>query len=64
MCVQLLIVDDRIAIVGSADVTDRSMNGDRDSEVNSLCAATFFLFFSFLCLRLGRSFCGRLSVRK
>jgi phospholipase D1/2 len=30
---KLLIVDDRFVIVGSANVNDRSMLGDRDSEV-------------------------------
>jgi phospholipase D1/2 len=28
-----LIVDDRVAIIGSANINDRSMLGDRDSEV-------------------------------
>jgi phospholipase D1/2 len=30
---KLLIVDDRITIIGSANINDRSMTGDRDSEV-------------------------------
>lgn len=30
---KVLIVDDRIAIIGSANLNDRSMLGDRDSEV-------------------------------
>eukprot|EP01035_Chromulina_nebulosa_P020047 gene20047-26027_t len=30
---KVLIVDDRIAIIGSANINDRSMIGDRDSEV-------------------------------
>ena len=30
---KLLIVDDRIAIVGSANINDRSMIGDRDTEL-------------------------------
>ena len=30
---KVLIVDDRVAIVGSANVNDRSMSGDRDSEI-------------------------------
>jgi phospholipase D1/2 len=33
---KILIADDRIAIIGSANINDRSMLGDRDSEV---CAA-------------------------
>ncbi len=28
-----MIVDDRVAILGSANVNDRSMDGDRDSEL-------------------------------
>lgn len=31
---KLMIVDDRISIIGSANINDRSMFGDRDSEVN------------------------------
>ena len=30
---KLMIVDDRLAIIGSANINDRSMLGDRDSEV-------------------------------
>ena len=30
---KLMIVDDRVAIIGSANINDRSMVGDRDSEV-------------------------------
>ena len=30
---KLMIVDDRITIIGSANVNDRSMTGERDSEV-------------------------------
>jgi len=30
---KLLIVDDRIAIIGSANINDRSLLGDRDSEI-------------------------------
>lgn len=33
---KLLIVDDRVAIVGSANVNDRSMAGDRDSEIAAI----------------------------
>ena len=31
--VQVLIADDRVAVVGSANLNDRSMAGDRDSEI-------------------------------
>ncbi|KAI9917833.1 hypothetical protein PsorP6_012911 [Peronosclerospora sorghi] len=30
---KLMIVDDRCAIIGSANINDRSINGDRDSEI-------------------------------
>lgn len=30
---KLMIVDDRFVIAGSANINDRSLNGDRDSEV-------------------------------
>ncbi|CAG8527427.1 16686_t:CDS:10 [Acaulospora colombiana] len=33
---KLLIVDDRIVIIGSANLMDRSLNGDRDSEVAAI----------------------------
>ena len=28
-----MIVDDRIAIIGSANINDRSLDGSRDSEI-------------------------------
>ena len=31
---KLLIVDDRLVICGSANINDRSLLGDRDSEVD------------------------------
>jgi phosphatidylserine/phosphatidylglycerophosphate/cardiolipin synthase-like enzyme len=31
---QVLVVDDRVAIVGSASISDRGMRGDRNSEVS------------------------------
>ncbi len=30
---KLMIVDDRVAIIGSANINDRSMNGNKDSEI-------------------------------
>ncbi len=30
---KMLVVDDEVAIIGSANITDRSMLGDRDSEI-------------------------------
>jgi phospholipase D1/2 len=37
---KLLIVDDRVLICGSANVNDRSMTGDRDSEIAVACTDT------------------------
>ena len=34
--VQVMIVDDRVAIVSSANVNDRSMIGSRDSELGAV----------------------------
>ncbi len=28
-----MIVDDRVALIGSANINDRSLMGDRDSEI-------------------------------
>lgn len=33
---KMMIVDDRSVIVGSANINDRSMMGDRDSEIAAL----------------------------
>ena len=33
MSTQLMIVDDRCILVGSANINDRSMLGNRDSEI-------------------------------
>lgn len=33
---KLMIVDDKYVIMGSANINDRSMNGDRDSELACL----------------------------
>lgn len=37
--IQLIIVDDKYTLMGSANINDRSMLGDRDSEiaVRSFC---------------------------
>lgn len=35
-----MVVDDRIAIIGSANINERSMNGDRDSEVAAIVRDT------------------------
>jgi phospholipase D1/2 len=33
---KLMIVDDKYVIIGSANINDRSLNGDRDSEIACL----------------------------
>ena len=33
---KMMIVDDRVAIIGSANINDRSMNGNRDEELNAI----------------------------
>ena len=38
---KILIADDRVAIIGSANLNDRSMLGDRDSEVRALTCCPF-----------------------
>jgi len=30
---KMIIIDDRIAVIGSANINDRSLMGDRDSEL-------------------------------
>lgn len=30
---KIILIDDKIAIIGSANINDRSMNGDKDSEI-------------------------------
>ena len=30
---KIIIIDDKIAVIGSANINDRSMMGDRDSEL-------------------------------
>lgn len=37
---KLMIVDDKYVIIGSANINDRSMNGDRDSEIACLIQDT------------------------
>ncbi|KAL2941082.1 Phospholipase D zeta 1 [Bienertia sinuspersici] len=40
---KVMIVDDRIALVGSSNINDRSLLGSRDSEVLSLSLNKFFM---------------------
>lgn len=37
---QVCIVDDRLAIIGSANINERSMRGDRDSEIAAVIRDT------------------------
>jgi phospholipase D1/2 len=30
---KLMIIDDEVALIGSANINDRSLNGNRDSEL-------------------------------
>jgi phospholipase D1/2 len=40
---KLMIVDDRVVVCGSANINDRSMTGDRDSEIAVACADSHLL---------------------
>jgi phospholipase D1/2 len=37
---QVCIVDDRLAIIGSANINERSQRGDRDSEIAAVIRDT------------------------
>ena len=37
---QIMIVDDRLAIIGSANINERSQKGDRDSELAAVIRDT------------------------
>lgn len=41
--VQVCIVDDRLAIIGSANINERSQRGDRDSEIAAVIRDTDML---------------------
>ena len=40
---KIMIIDDRAALIGSANINDRSLLGSRDSEVNILHSPYLFL---------------------
>ena len=40
---KIMIVDDRLAIIGSANINDRSMLGDRDSEIAVMIEDLYFV---------------------
>jgi phospholipase D1/2 len=44
-----MLVDDRVVVMGSANINDRSMMGDRDSEIAILIEG----FFSYFRLVFG-----------
>jgi phospholipase D1/2 len=41
---KIMLVDDRVAVIGSANINDRSMMGDRDSEIAILIEGFGFEF--------------------
>lgn len=43
-----MIVDDRMALIGSANINDRSLLGSRDSEVLIVACLEIFLLYSRL----------------
>ena len=38
---KVMLIDDKIGIIGSANINDRSMSGDRDSEIAIVIEDTF-----------------------
>ena len=40
---QVCIVDDRLAIIGSANINERSQRGDRDSELAAVIRDTDYI---------------------
>jgi hypothetical protein len=44
---KLMIVDDNILIMGSANINDRSMLGTRDSEIAVLLFFNIYIYFFF-----------------
>ncbi len=51
---QTMIVDDRLAIIGSANINERSQRGDRDSEIAAVIRDTdmidgYLSLLSYLC---------------
>lgn len=53
---KLMIVDDRIAVIGSSNINDRSLLGSRDSEVLSQLQFIFFMAArqSYACIHLNQ----------
>ena len=46
---KVMIIDDCISLIGSANINDRSLLGSRDSEVSTLSFGSFFIII-FLSL--------------
>ena len=49
---KMMIIDDNVAIIGSANINDRSMQGSRDSEIavylqDEVRSFELFSFYSF-----------------
>jgi phospholipase D1/2 len=40
---QIMVVDDRLVIIGSANINERSQRGDRDSEIAAVIRDTDML---------------------
>ncbi|KDO32991.1 hypothetical protein SPRG_02682 [Saprolegnia parasitica CBS 223.65] len=51
---KIMIVDDRACIIGSANINERSMNGDRDSEIAVVIEDAEFLPSATLGANVGR----------
>jgi phosphatidylserine/phosphatidylglycerophosphate/cardiolipin synthase-like enzyme len=47
---KLMIVDDRLVICGSANINDRSLLGNRDSEVNGISLGKILRFLRMLII--------------
>ena len=52
---KLMIVDDRIAVIGSSNINDRSLLGSRDSEVLSKIQFILYCSKTELCIHLNQS---------
>jgi phospholipase D1/2 len=39
---KLMIIDDRVALIGSSNINDRSLLGSRDSEVHLISASCYY----------------------
>ena len=44
--IKMMIIDDKFVLIGSANINDRSMKGNRDSEIAVI--SSYFYFFNRL----------------